>query len=328
MVNVSILAFKDTFGTSFYPAITGFEEANNLMLEMNGKEMFNIQVVGYKNRTIRLDKRTTLRCDAIIDDPLRHDLILVPAVEMNSLPNLDFSYYNKLGNWLKLQHQKGAKIGSMCTGSFLLAHAGLLEQQPCTTHWMGVESMRNLFPAVCMQPDKAIVQRNNIYTAGGAFTSNQLILHFIEHYCGKEVAIFISKMAGIDYPIKTQTQFYIFNQQKKHQDDAVLTTQNYMEKHYADELKIDELAKKVNMSTRNFIRRFKKATDETPIQYLQKIRIEVAKKTLEAGQSTIFEVMYNIGYSDMKSFSVLFKRLTGLTPAVYAKKFGERRLVA
>lgn len=321
MITISILIFKDSFGSTIFPGLDILEHANNFMVETTGKKMFNIQLVGYKNRDLRINSYSTIHCDKTLDDSPSQHLILVPAPHISFLQKIDLSYYDEMAEWLRAEHKKGTEIATMCIGSLLLAHAGLLENQACTTHWAGVETMMERFPKTCMQADKTMTQNDGIYTAGGAFSSMQLIFFFIEKYCGRETALVLSKMAGIPYPIKSQSQFYVFNAQKNHSDKAIVSVQNYMEKHYSSALKMDELSKIANMSSRNFIRRFKKATGDTPIEYLQKIRIETAKKAFEAGDASVTEVMYDIGYHDIKSFGALFKRMTGLTPSRYAKRY-------
>jgi len=234
---------------------------------------------------------------------------------------MDWSKYDKLYKWLESENKKGVKIAGLCLGSLLLAHAGLLENRQITTHWLGCELMRTKFPEVGLKSSEVVLHSDGIYTSGGGFSSVQLILYFIEEHCGRDVAIAIAKMSAIEYPLNSQNHFYIFQEQKSHGDEEILNAQRFMEGNYYNDLKIDELSERAHMSSRNFIRRFKKATGETPIQYLQKIRIETAKKYLEGGNKNIYEVMENIGYSDLKSFAVLFKRLTGKTPAVYSKNF-------
>ena len=321
MITISILVLEDTFGSMVFPIIDLFENANDLMLETTGKKKFNMQLVGYKQKNPLINNYATVHCDkTIAEQPTQH-ILIVPAPHKHILQHMDLSYYDDLAVWLKSEHEKGTTIASFCLGAILLGHAGLLENQACTTHWMGVEAMLQHFPKACMEPEKTVVANDGIYTGGGAFSNMQLILFFIEEYCGREVALVLSKMAGIPYPIKSQSQFYMFNALKNHSDKAIIDVQNYMEKNYQKVLKTEELSKIANMSARNFIRRFKKATGDTPIEYLQKIRIETAKKAFESGETSVMETMYDVGYQDIKSFGSLFKRMTGMTPSSYAKRF-------
>ena len=323
MVNISILVYENSFGAAIFPALQVLNLTNNYMLETFGKKVFKIQLVGYQNRHIHLGTYATIHCDYTTKDNFHQDLIILPGYDINQMQECDCNNFIPLKEWLIREHQKGVEIGSMCTGALLLAHSGLLDNHACTTHWMGCDMIKSQFPKVEMTPSKIITQNNGIYTAGGGMSSMQLIFFFIEKYCSREVATLISKMVAFEYPLKSQNQFYIFNKQKNHGDEEIKMAQNYMEKQYEEQIKMDDLSKKSNMSTRNFIRRFKKATGDTPIEYLQRVRIEVAKKIFEDGNPSVSDVMYSIGYQDIKSFGMLFKRMTGMTPSAYSKRFKE-----
>ncbi len=291
------------------------------MVETTSRPAFELQFVGVHKMKVVLDKHATINCDFTVKDRPKSDLIIIPGFDIRYLPDLDFNYYNGLAEWLVEEHRKGAVIGSMCLGAALLAHSGLLKNGFCTTHWAGHDFMKCQYAEVNMATSEIITHNNDIYTSGGAFSSIQLILFFIEKYCGREAATYISKMAAMPYPLKSQNQFYIFNKQKHHQDKAIETAQEYMEDRYQKAINLQDLSGHVNMSARNFIRRFKKATGDTPVEYLQKIRIEVAKKSFEEGNNSVSDVMYSSGYQDIKSFGALFKRMTGMTPSVYSKRY-------
>ena len=317
---ISILVYKDSFETAIFPTVDMLDFVNHFLIDSQGYPGFEINLVGYESSQIRLSKYSTVQCDHTIHDDIQHDLIIIPGVDERILQNLDWAHFNELTDWLVHEHSKGVEIGSMCLGAILLARTGLLDDRKCTTHWQGCPMMRDNFPDVLMAPSEVITQENGIYTSGGGLSSIQLTLFFIEKFLGKEVATYTAKMAGIDYPLKTQNQFYVFDQQKNHTDDAIIFAQDFMEQNYAEPIRMEDISRNANMSSRNFIRRFKKATGDTPIEYLQKIRIEAAKSALERGNSSVSEVMFNSGYQDMKSFRVLFKRMTGMTPSTYLRK--------
>ncbi len=321
MVRISILVVEDSFETAIFPTLDLLEHANEYLLETIGEKMFDVKMVGFKKKKILLSKHTTVHCDQTIREELQHDILIIPGFDIRRIEFIDWEQYRPLTQWLVEQHRKGVKIGTMCLGAILLAQTGLLTGVECTTHWQGCDFMKKKFPDVHLSPSEVITHNNGIYTSGGAFSSIQLILFFIEKHCGKEVANYIAKMTAIDYPLKTQNQFYIFDQQKNHFDKTIISAQDFMEKNYDQNIKMQDLSKISNMSVRNFIRRFKKATGDTPIEYLQKIRIEAAKAEFENGNSSVSNVMYNSGYKDIKSFGMLFKRMTGMTPSAYSKRF-------
>ncbi|MGH1338416.1 MAG: GlxA family transcriptional regulator [Aureispira sp.] len=324
MIIISIIIYKDTFGSAIFPTIDLINSVNDSISKSTGKPFFHLKIVGYKQKKIALNKYTIIECEETIANTSPNHIILLPSVNESFLDVMDLTYYNELSLWLQEEYKKEVKLCSMCLGSILLAHTGLLNQLPCTTHWMGDRIMRIRFPEVMMQTHKMVTKEKNIYTSAGAFSSLQLIFVLIEEYCSKELAYHFSKTLGIDYPIKSQNCFYIFSQQKEHKDFDIKQVQLFMEKNYMHKISNSSLALKANMSPRNFIRRFKKATGNTPIAYLQRIRIEIAKKELEANNLVILDVMHLSGYQDIKSFRVLFKKITGLSPSAYSKKIQEQ----
>ncbi|MEX2380572.1 MAG: helix-turn-helix domain-containing protein, partial [Vicingaceae bacterium] len=225
--------------------------------------------------------------------------------------------------WIKEQYKAGTEIASICSGAFLLAASGVLNGKNCSTHWAAAESFRQMFPKVKLQTDQLITDENGIYTNGGAYSFLNLMIYLVEKYYDRETAIFCSKVFQIDVSRNLQSEFSIFNGHKKHDDELVLEAQCFLEKHYLESISIEALAQKLNVGRRNFDRRFKKATEFTPLEYLQRVKVEVAKKAFENSRLNVTEVMYNAGYSDKKAFLKVFSRITGLSPADYRKKYSK-----
>ncbi|WP_081909649.1 GlxA family transcriptional regulator [Aureispira sp. CCB-QB1] len=321
MIIISLVIYKDSFGSAIFPTIDLINSVNEYMQKITGKSFFHLKLVGYEQSEITINTYTSIKTCETIPNTSPNHVILLPSLKESFLDTMDLAHYNKLSLWLKEEYQKGTKLCSMCLGSILLANTGLLDQLPCSTHWMGDKMMRLRFPNVIMKTNQTVTKEKNIYTSGGAFSSLQLIFLLLEEYCSRELALHFSKVLGIEYPIESQNRFYIFYPQKDHQDTPIIAVQSFMEKNYAQKINIHQLAAIAMMSPRNFIRRFKKATGDTPITYLQKIRIEVAKKAFETGHLDVSAVMHSIGYQDPKSFRVLFKKLTGRTPIAYAQKY-------
>ena len=134
-------------------------------------------------------------------------------------------------------------------------------------------------------------------------------------------AIWCSKMAEIDFDRISQNQFAIFQGQKDHQDDTIKKVQEYIEDHFEEKISVEGLANKFAISNRNFVRRFKKATHNTPFEYIQRVKVEMSKKMFESSTLNINEVMYAVGYNDGKSFRKIFKKFTGLSPIEYRRKY-------
>ncbi len=219
------------------------------------------------------------------------------------------------------QYKCGAEIASICTGAFLLAATGLLDGKTCSTHWNAAAAFRRLFPNIDLHTDKLVTAEQGIYTNGGAYSFLNLVLFLVERYFDRQTAIYCSKVFQIDMERASQSPFSIFQTQKNHGDELIGKAQTYIEENLAEKISFEAVASKLAISRRNFDRRFIKATGNTPVEYLQRVKVEVAKNTLEKGRKTIFEVMNDVGYADDKAFREVFKKITGLSPLDYKAKY-------
>jgi transcriptional regulator GlxA family with amidase domain len=213
-------------------------------------------------------------------------------------------------------------------GAFILAKTGLLDGKKCSTHWIAANDFRKMYPDVELVDDKIVTEEQGIYSSGGAFSYLNLILHLVEKYAGREMAILASKVFAIEMGRSTQTAFTIFQGQKDHEDEEVKKAQQFIEEHYTDKLTVDQLAKMFYIGRRTFERRFKKATTNTIVEYIQRVKIEAAKKMLETSRENVNEVMYNVGYSDSKAFRNTFKKVVGYSPLEYRKKYNNEAAYA
>jgi transcriptional regulator GlxA family with amidase domain len=175
--------------------------------------------------------------------------------------------------------------------------------------------------------DKIITDGDGIYTSGGAYSYLNLLVYMIEKYAGRDIAILIAKAFMIDIDRTLQSPFIIFQGQKAHEDEAVKKAQEYIEKNFEEKITVDKIAETFALGRRSLERRFKKATCNTVTEYIQRVKIEAAKKDLETRQKNVYEVMYDVGYSDVKAFRNIFKKITGLSPIEYRNKYNKELLV-
>ena len=209
-----------------------------------------------------------------------------------------------------------------------MAKTGLMNDKTCATHWLTHDKFKEMFPKVKLLEEKIINEDNGIYSSGGAYSFLNLLLYLIEKYYGRENAIWCSKVAEIEFDRMDQNQFVMFNGQKDHLDEEMKSAQEYIEQHFSEKISVEDLADKAATSSRNFVRRFKKATKNTPIEYIQRVRIENAKKKLESSTMNVLQVMLDSGYHDDKTFRTIFKRYAGLTPLEYRKKYNREMAYA
>jgi transcriptional regulator GlxA family with amidase domain len=273
-----------------------------------------------REREITLAGGVRLVCDAVLHEVTASDLVLVPALDPDIVIHLELN--RDVPPWLRGLHDAGADIAAACTGAFLLAEAGLLDGKSATTHWAFQEAFRERYPRVRLQPSAIVVDQGRVITSGGATSFLSLSLHIVERVLGMEVARAASKMFLIDANKSPQSAYAIFGPQKDHSDEEILRAQGIIERELAASLSVDDLARQVTMSRRNFVRRFKAATGNAPREYLQRARIEAAKRALETTRRPIGTVAGDVGYDDVVAFRRMFARLTGLTPSDYRARYG------
>jgi len=302
-----------------------FTRANEYRKKSGKKELFHIQLAGISKKVDFYEGLFSVKPHINISAITKTDLIIVPSLNHNYQNAVKGN--KKLIDWLAKQYKEGAEVASICTGAFMLAAAGLLEGRNCSTHWAAADQFRTMFPNVNLQPDQLITDEHGIYTNGGAYSFLNLMLYLVEKYYDRPTAILCSKVFQIEIDRNSQSTFAIFTGQKSHGDETIKKAQDYIERNLNEKISIEDLSFKLSVGRRNFDRRFIKATGNTPVEYAQRVKIESAKKALETSRKNINEVMYDVGYSDVKAFREVFKRITGMSPVDYKKKYNKEAVV-
>ncbi len=302
-----------------------FSFVNEFLLQQGREPLFKIQLVGLSSPTTQTNGLFTINPDALIADIQQTDLIILPALHGDLKANLELN--KGLDQWIVNRYKEGAEVVSLCIGSFFLASTGILNGKECATHWRSASQFRAMFPEVTLLDDKIITESGGIYTSGGAYSFTNLIIYLIEKYAGREIAIIAAKTFMVDIDRNSQSPFIMFVGQKEHADKEILQAQNYIENNFKEKLTVDELADKLNVGRRTFERRFKKATCNTVIEYIQRVKIEAAKKQLETGRKTVAEVMFEVGYTDTKAFRDVFKKISGMSPVDYRNRYNKASAV-
>ncbi len=298
-----------------------FTGANGYRETQGKKPLFKIETAGAGETSLFINGLLTIKPQVHISALKKTDLILIPSLT----PAFEVALAGNilLIDWLRAQYKNGAEVASMCTGAFMLAASGLLEKKTCSIHWNSADHFRSLFPDINLKTEKLITDENGIYTNGGGYSFLNLLLYLVEKYYDRETAIYCSKIFQVEIDRQTQSAFTIFTGQKSHGDELVIKVQQYIEDHYSDRLSMEQLSKQFAVGRRNFDRRFIKATGNTPVEYLQRVKIESAKKAFETTRKTINEVMYEVGYSDVKAFREVFRKVTGISPLDYKNKYNK-----
>ncbi len=320
MKNISILVPKGAVALSCIEgSFRAFNQVNEFLKAAGKKPLFKVNLIGLNKDAQVYDTLFKVYPDVTIKDNFKSDLIIIPAVNGNwddvVKMNKDFL------PWISKQHKNGSEVASLCVGAFLLASTGLLTGKKCSTHWHAANDFQKMFPEIDLVPDKIITDEHGIYSSGGAISFWNLLLYIIEKYTNREIAIQLSKYFEIEIDRYEQSAFLMFKGQKEHEDIPVRKAQEFIESNFQDKLSVEQLADMFALGRRSLERRFKKATNNTIIEYIQRVKIEAAKKSFETSKKNINEVMFDVGYTDTKAFRTVFKKTTGLSPIEYKNKF-------
>jgi transcriptional regulator GlxA family with amidase domain len=326
MKNVSILVPESSVMQAIADPQYLFTAVNQFLTVSGKKPLFNVQLVGSKKEVKLNGGMFSVHTDVQVKDVTKTDLIFIPAL-FGDLSTAVKKNQN-LVPWIVEQYGKGAEVASLCVGAFLLASTGLLNGKKCSTHWGFQQEFKEMFPDVEVVEGSIVTEENRIYSSGGANSYWNLLLYLVEKYTDRETAILASKYFAIDIGRYSQSAFAMFKGQKEHKDFEIKEAQEYIESNFHYTITIDVLADKFGIGRRSFERRFKKATNNTVIEYIQRIKVEAAKRSFETSRKNISEVMYDVGYTDTKAFRDVFKKITGLTPIEYRNKYNKQPILS
>lgn len=321
MKHVSILVPE----SSVMQAITDpqylFFAVNQFLIQSGRKPLFDVQLVGSSQEIKLSGGKFAVYTDKLLGEVGHTDLVVIPALfgDMKEAISLN----QRLIPWIIQKHRQGAEIASLCVGAFLFASTGLLNGKKCSTHWGFANQFRAMFPKVELVDGRIVTEEQHLYSSGGANSYWNLLLHLVEKYTDRETAILAAKYFAIDIDRESQSAFSMFQGQKSHTDLSIREAQEFIEKNIEERPTVDQLADKVGIGRRTFERRFKQATNNSVLEYIQRIKMEAAKRSLESSRKNINEVMYDVGYTDTKTFRSTFKKVTGLTPIEYRSKYNK-----
>ncbi|WP_258098226.1 GlxA family transcriptional regulator [Marinoscillum pacificum] len=320
MKHVSILVPKGQYSiVNIAGAFQILNWANDVYAQQTRQHLFKVEFVGHSRPAQDAEGFYTVTPPKTIEEVTKTDLIIVPAVHGDLREGIDKNA--EVIEWVAKQYNQGAEIAAFCIGAFLLAETGILDGKTCSTHWGHAQDLQDMFPKVKVEAENIVSISDGIYTSGGAYAFTNLVIYLIERYGGRELALMTAKAFMIDVDKNNQSLYMIFNGQKNHGDEMVLKVQEHIEKHFKSPVSVAELADDRATNRRTLERRFKSATGNSVIQYLQRVRVERAKKILEQGSKSVTDAMFDSGYSDAKSFREVFRKYVGVSPLEYKRKF-------
>ena len=328
MIDVTVLFLDEGHASTAIGPLEVFRDAGVLWGQLTGvpvRPRFRVRSASIGGRPVRANASYTIHPDEALDMITDTDLVFVPSVGLD----LDASLLRNepVVAFLRRMRASGARIAGVCSGVALLAAAGILDGKIATSHWGLVALYRERFPTVEWQADALVTESDGIYCGGGVYAALDLALYLVERLSDRTTAVECSKALLIGMPRPCQAGFAVLPLGRRHGDDAIRRAEEWIHRRCREEVCFETLAREIGMSPRNFIRRFKQATGLAPVDYLQRLRILAAKRILEEDGIGVQEVGLSVGYADTAFFRSLFKRHTGLTPAVYRRQFGPSAVV-
>ncbi|MFD0793229.1 GlxA family transcriptional regulator [Mucilaginibacter litoreus] len=321
MRHISILITNEAVLASIADPRIMFTGVNDFLQAAGKTPLFDVQLVGLQKEVKLHGGLFSVHTDALLHEVKKTDLIIIPAISGDIKTTLKRN--EEFVPWIVEQHHKGAEAASLCIGAFLLASTGLLDGKECSSHWRTANEFREMFPKVTLVDDRIVTEQNGLYSSGGATSYWNLLLYLVEKYAGRDMSIMAAKVFALEIDRKSQSPFIMFNGQKTHEDEPIKKAQEFIEANITERISVEDLAMKYAIGKRHFERRFKKATNNSPLEYIQRVKVEAAKKQLECSRKNINEVMYDCGYSDTKAFRTVFKKITGLSPVEYRNKYNK-----
>lgn len=305
--------------------LTGIFDVMNAFAILPGEQPspFDVEIVGLRTGPIQLASRVPINVQRSIDGIDATDIVIVPSLLVG--PNgWQKGRHRELVAWLRTMHQRGALLCSACSGLFLLAETGLFTGMDATVHFGYARMFADAYPDVQIHPDRVLViagRREELVTSGASMTWHDLVLYLIARHAGATAAQGVARFFALQWHQDGLAPYIVFEGKTDHGDAAIRTAQDWVSKHFAVARPVEEMIRRCGLAERTFKRRFTQATGLSPIAYVQRLRIEDAKRRLERTEAPVDEISWKVGYEEPAFFRRLFKRVTGMAPGAYRRRF-------
>jgi transcriptional regulator GlxA family with amidase domain len=324
--HVSLVALPDAVVSTLFGifdvmnafAVMGMSNAGS-----GARGPFHIEIVGEAVGPLELASGVPINVQRAIDTIETSDIVIVPSVLLRP-EGWAKGRYPRLVDWLRTMHDRGAVLCSACSGIFLLAETGLFDGKDATVHFSYARAFAATHPAVPIHPERVLMisgLREELVSSGASTTWHDLVLYLIARYASSTAAQEVARLFALQWHQDGLTPYMIFEGKIDHGDGDIRGAQQWLSKHFSVASPVEEMIKRSKLAARTFKRRFANATGLTPIAYVQRLRIEDAKRRLERTDASVDEISWRVGYEDPAFFRRLFKRITGLAPGAYRKRF-------
>ena len=322
-VHVSLVAIPEAVISTLSGIYDVLNFLNLLTDDRGGQPDLRIEIVGASKSPVQLASGLPIQPNCGIDEIAVTDIVIVPSVLIGE-EGWSTGRYPELVRWIEAMHARGAVLCSACSGIFLLAETGLFDGRPATIHWGYADIFRRLFPDVPLAPERALVisgERETFVSSGASTSWNDLVLYLIGRYVGTTAAHAAAKFYALQWHSDGLAPYIVFSPPLDHGDAAIKNAQEWLTRHFSVAAPVEEMVRLSKLPERTFKRRFTAATGYAPISYVQRLRIEDAKRRLERTRDPIEDISWQVGYEEPAFFRRLFRRITGVPPGVYRRKF-------
>lgn len=282
-----------------------------------GTTPLHSQTAALRRTTVATNAGLSMVADTLYSRVAHTDYLVLPALWRNPLQTV--TRHPELLRWIRQLYENGTVICAVSTGSFLLAEAGLLDHKPGTTHWFYLDLFARRYPQVATQRHHLITEAGRIYCAGSLNALADLMVHFARQIYDEKTSRHIESQFSPEIRRAYHTTLYTEQGRHAHHDEDIAHVQDYLTTHSHQSIAMDEIAAKFGLSPRTFNRRFKKITGDTPLQHLQRCRLENARELLRNSNLSVAEIAEHVGYRDVSYFAGLFKRHFAMLPMRYRR---------
>lgn len=320
--HVSLVALPDAV-VSTLSGIYDVMNAFALMGLTNPKAPFRIEIVGEKTGPLELASGVPIQVQRPVAEIKTTDIVIVPSVLLRP-EGWKKGRYPGLVDWLRTMYDRGAVLCSACSGIFLLAETGLFDGRDATVHFGYAGAFAAAYPAVPVHPERVLIisgAREELVSSGASTSWHDMVLYLIARYAGATAAQEVARLYALQWHQEGLTPYIVFEGKRDHGDGDIQSAQQWLDTHFAVAHPVEEMIKRSRLAERTFKRRFTQATGLTPLVYVQRLRIEDAKRRLERTEAPIDKISWQVGYEDAAFFRRLFKRTTGMAPGAYRKRF-------
>ena len=327
MKHVTIVTLPGALGSTVTIPLEMLSAANDIARARGEQEkIVDLEIASTNAGPIVLSGGLSIDCNTTLEKINKTDLIFVPGLWGN--PRRYVQKYGALSQWLSRQHAKGAMLCAITTGTHFVAEAGLLNGKPATTHWRYFDQFQQQYPEVRLQRKRFVTHGDNIYCTGSVNAARDIMLHFVQLLHGESIASEISRQFTHELKRSYESLLLSKDQNSSHHDETIIKVQEWLQENYAQAVQIAALANRFRLSVRSLNRRFRMATNTTPLQYLQDLRISQAKELLKQSNLVVAEVADKVGYQDASYFTGLFKKLNAVTPNEYRRLVRNKLFIA